>query len=125
MGGSIVIVEDQAHLSLGHFPSEFPKLADGFADLGLDVDVLTRSGWALEDSSTRAWNLHTVSPLAELFLRLAKRTMGRFGRFVGNSDRDISVRACFGLLLRTAVLIISARRLARSSSRPTCSAREP
>ena len=116
MTESVVIVEDRAHLSLGHFPNEFAKLADGFAELNLDVDVLTRAGWALEGSSPRAWNLHTVGPRSEQLLRVARRAMGRFGQLVGNAYEHITVKAYFGLLLRTAVLIVSARRLARSRS---------
>lgn len=113
---SIVIVEDRAQMPLGHFPGEFAELADGFVALGLDVDVLTRRGWALEGSRARGWTLHVAGPLADRLLGVARRAMATSGYFAGRSDRGIGLRTSFGIMLRTVVLIISARRIARSGS---------
>jgi hypothetical protein len=113
---SIVIVEDRAQMPLGHFPGEFAELADGFVGMGLEVDVLTRRGWALEGSRSRAWNLHLAGPIAGRLLGIARRGMATSGYFAGRSDRPVGVRARLGAILRTVVLIVSARRLAGSSS---------
>jgi hypothetical protein len=113
---SIVIVEDRAEMPLGHFPNEFAILADGFIELGLDVDVLTRRGWALEGSRARSWNLHLAGPLADRLLGVARRAMAKSVYFAGRSERPLGIRARFGAVLRTIVLIFSARRLARSGS---------
>jgi glycosyltransferase involved in cell wall biosynthesis len=122
---SIVIVEDRAQMPLGHFPGEFAELADGFVGLGLDVDVLTRRGWALEGSRSRAWNLHEAGPIADRLLGIARRGMDTSGYFAGRSDQTIGVRARLGAILRTVVLIISARRLASSSSSSSSEERTP
>lgn len=103
-------------MPLGHFPNEFAKLADGFVELGLNVDVLTRRGWAFEGSRARAWNLHDAGPLADRLLGIARRGMASSGYFAGRSEGTIGFRAHVGAILRTAVLIVSARRLARSRS---------
>ena len=103
-------------MPLGHFPNEFAKLADGFVELGLNVDVLTRRGWAFEGSRARAWNLHDAGPMADRLLGIARRGMASSGYFAGRSEGTIGFRAHVGAILRTAVLIVSARRLARSRS---------
>ncbi len=113
---SIVIIEDRAQLPVGHFPGLFATLADDFVELGIQVDVLTRRGWALEGTRPRAWNLHEAGPLADRLLGLARRAMATSGYFAGRSDGDIGIRAYFGAFLRTVVLIVSARRLARAGS---------
>ncbi len=113
---SIVIIEDRAHLRVGHFPSLFANLADDFVELGIQVDVLTRRGWALEGTRGREWNLHEAGPLAELFHRVARRAMATSRYFAGHTTGDIGIRSYFGAFLRTIVLIVSARRLARAGS---------
>lgn len=111
---SIVIVEDRAQMPLGHFPVEFADLADGFVELGFDVDVLTRRGWALEGSRARAWHLHQARPVADRLLGLARRAMATSAYFAGRSDGRVGLRARLGAMLRTVVLILAARRLAAS-----------
>lgn len=103
-------------MPLGHFPGEFAELADGFVALGLQVDVLTRRGWALEGSRSRDWGLHSVGPVADRLLGVARRAMATSGYFAGRSEGPVGLRTSFGLMLRTAVLIASARRLARAGS---------
>src|SRR5262245_40678889 len=44
-GRRILLVEDRAHRPLGHFPSRFAELAEGFAANGCVVEVLTSNGW--------------------------------------------------------------------------------
>ncbi len=114
MTRSIVIVEDRAQMPLGHFPNLFADLADGFVELGLDVDVLTRRGWAFEGSRARSWALHLAGPFADRLLGLARRAMATSGYFAGRSDRPPGLTTRAGAALRTIVLIVSARRLARS-----------
>lgn len=103
-------------MPLGHFPGEFAELADGFVAMGLDVDVLTRRGWALEGSRPRHWRLHVAGPLADRLLGVARRAMATSGYFAGRSESGIGLRASFGIMLRSVVLIISARRIAGSGS---------
>ena len=41
----VLVVEDRAHLTLGHFPTRFAELAEGFAEAGCSVEALTADGW--------------------------------------------------------------------------------
>ena len=43
--GACLVVEDRAHRPLGHFPTRFAELAEGFAENGCIVEVLTSQGW--------------------------------------------------------------------------------
>ena len=68
MGGqwpaTVVVVEPFAHLRVGHFPSSFAELADGFAEAGVHVEVLTTSGWAFDDGEMPRWLIHRYGLLA-------------------------------------------------------------
>jgi glycosyltransferase involved in cell wall biosynthesis len=54
-GRRVVIVEDRAHLSFGHYAGLCADLADAFTELGCDVELLTAEGWAGEWDG-RAWD---------------------------------------------------------------------
>lgn len=41
----VLVVEDRAHRPMGHFPTRFAELAEGFAEAGCAVEVLTSQGW--------------------------------------------------------------------------------
>jgi glycosyltransferase involved in cell wall biosynthesis len=41
----VLVVEDRAHRPVGHFPNRFAELAEGLAELGYTVEVLTSHGW--------------------------------------------------------------------------------
>ena len=41
----VLVVEDRAHWPSGHFPTRFAELAEGFAENGCIVEVLTSQGW--------------------------------------------------------------------------------
>ena len=57
----VLVVEDQAHLTLGHFPGRFADLAEGFAALGHPVDVLTAHGWS--QSRPAPFTVHRYGPI--------------------------------------------------------------
>jgi glycosyltransferase involved in cell wall biosynthesis len=46
---SVLIVESRAHIANGHFSARCAQLAEAYAELGYDVELLTRVGWARAD----------------------------------------------------------------------------
>lgn len=47
---SVILCEDMAHITSGHYAVRFAELAQGFLDLGCNVHLLTSIGWAHADS---------------------------------------------------------------------------
>ena len=111
MGGqwpaTVVVVEPFAHLRVGHFPSSFAELADGFAEAGVHVEVLTTSGWAFDDGEMPRWLIHRYGLLAST----AEKTLARITR---NRVRRQRKRHRLGLM-GTALLAQQALRVARRS----------
>ncbi|HXY95219.1 MAG TPA: glycosyltransferase family 4 protein [Acidimicrobiia bacterium] len=44
----VLVVEDRAHRPFGHYPTRFASVAEGFAEIGCVVEVLTSNGWLHE-----------------------------------------------------------------------------
>ena len=86
-GAGVLVVEDQAHLTFGHYPGRFADLAEGFAALGHPVDVLTARGWS--QSRPAEFTVHRYGPITRW---LAER----------------------GPRARVAAMILAARRLRRT-----------
>lgn len=89
----IVVIEDQAHLGHGHFPNRFAWLAEGFAELGARVHLLTACGWSLEQAfPLRFDRVHRFGGAALLAHRLAERLQALARR------RSVPARVRLGLL---------------------------
>jgi glycosyltransferase involved in cell wall biosynthesis len=86
-GAGVLVVEDRAHLTSGHYPGRFADLAEGFAALGHPVDVLTAHGWS--QSRPVPFTVHRYGPITRW---LAER----------------------GPRARVAAMILAARRLRRT-----------
>lgn len=75
----VLIVEDEAHISVGHFPVLFAETATALADLGCGVTALTAEGWALDDpANPPRFALRRLDGLAGYAYRLAMRLGRRF-----------------------------------------------
>ena len=71
---SVLIVEEHAHWLEGHFPVRFAQLADAYADLGFEVDVLTTWGWSRQHEAPEArFRVHRFEGLARQLRRVAGR----------------------------------------------------
>jgi glycosyltransferase involved in cell wall biosynthesis len=90
---SVLIVEEHAHWRAGHFPVRFAQLAEGYAELGFRVEVLTSSGWSAERATDDApFVLHRYGWVATQCRRVADRlrrsatnsALGRVARRAGD-----------------------------------------
>jgi glycosyltransferase involved in cell wall biosynthesis len=66
----VLVVEDRAHRPLGHFPSRFAELAEGFAANGCSVEVLTSQGWLYGDGAGTSFAVRRYGPWNRLLYRL-------------------------------------------------------
>src|SRR3954469_18319035 len=94
---SVLVVEELAHWSNGHFPVRCAQLAAGLADLGYRVELLTSEGWARDDQ-------HPQPPFTIRRFRSGARWLRR--RFAAG---DTKLRH----QLLTLVLMIETRAAAR------------
>ena len=107
--GSVLIVENQAHLRVGHFPVMFAELADSMQAEGCAVKVLTSRGWALQ--SEIGSQLPTIDRLGRLAFSVYVRGKW-FDRWPPRRERWLS-RAW-----RDAVMALASRRIRRKSDCP-------
>ncbi|HEY7107577.1 MAG TPA: glycosyltransferase [Acidimicrobiia bacterium] len=102
-GRRVLVVEDRAHRPLGHFPTRFAELAEGLAESGCAVEVLTSEGW-----------LHDGARAVPFVVR----RYGRFDRWryrFGDAFRDTRGLAGIARRTRTRALVHAARaRIARA-----------
>jgi glycosyltransferase involved in cell wall biosynthesis len=105
---TVLIIEENAHLSAGHFPVRFAQLAEGYAEFGYRVEVLTTWGWNSATSvDTCPFVLHSFGWTA----RQARRIAGRLRSLgEGNALRRFGRSAGEGLALLALVSAARARR---------------
>lgn len=112
MAPSVLIVEEQAHRLQGHLPNRFAELAEGFAAIGVHVDVLTSQGWAFEGSSRRTWTLLRFGAVARWIHSLTdpviRSPKGRYPRPIGT----------IAAFLQQVVSIVEIRRARRRLRSP-------
>jgi len=94
---SVLVVEELAHWTNGHFPVRCAQVATGFADLGYHVELLTSEGWSRDDE-------HPQRPFVVSRYRAATRWVRRV---VALGDRKARHQ------LLTLVLVVEARAAAR------------
>jgi hypothetical protein len=101
-GKAALIVEEFAHWSSGHFPIRFAQLAEGYCELGYDVDVLTSWGWA-HPTADPPFTVHRLGVVARQFRRAAGHLRSAGGatrsRRIANTVGD----ALAGLTLAVAI----------------------
>jgi glycosyltransferase involved in cell wall biosynthesis len=107
----VLIVEENAHRLDGHFPVRFAQLAEGYADLGYRVEVLTSWGWSRAGETASSFTLHRLGPIARQFRRLAGRLRGQ-----GDATATRRFLNSAGDALAEATVVASIRSLARSMS---------
>lgn len=66
---TILIVENNAHLHHGHYSKNFAELADGFVELGCEVEILTAFGW-VGDEEHHGFRVHRYTLLGRLVSHL-------------------------------------------------------
>lgn len=101
----ILLVEDRAHVHLGHHPVMFAELAEALCGVGYAVTVLTAQGWAFEKNADPP--CFTIRRLGRLS-SAARRWGWRLERV---PPRRYTRR--IAALTRDAVMVIVARRLRR------------
>ncbi|CAB4711547.1 unannotated protein [freshwater metagenome] len=106
----MVVVEDWAHRPYGHFPNRFAELADGLADLGVHVEVLTSRGWLHSNTRAHRWTVHSYGRVSEALARAAFWIEFRADR---KSRAPGPVIIALVSLLRTAAAWHEARRVAQ------------
>jgi glycosyltransferase involved in cell wall biosynthesis len=68
----VMVVEDNAHSRVGHYPTLFAQLARNLAGQGMRTEALTQRGWALVGTEpVQPFNLSTFGPIAQQVMRLA------------------------------------------------------
>lgn len=107
---AVVVVEDWAHRPYGHFPNRFAELADGLADVGVHVEVLTSRGWVHSNTREHRWTVHSYGRAATVLARAAFWIEFRASR---RSRTPRPAMIALGSLLRTAAARHEARRVAR------------
>lgn len=110
---TILIVEENAHLLEGHFPVRFAQLAEGYAELGYRVEVLTTWGWSRTGETPNSFTLHRLGPTARQFRRLAGRL-----RACGDSTATRRFLNTTGDALAYATVVYSIRSLAGRMTPP-------
>lgn len=73
--GSVLVVEELADWSNGHFSVRFAQLAQAYVDLGYDVDVLTAVGWRRSGEHQVPFAVHRFGPVARFLRRGAGRVL--------------------------------------------------
>ena len=68
---TVLMVEDRADVLHGHFPKLFAEFAEGFADAGCEIHVLTSLGWPRDRGDNR-FVLHRYGVLAATIHRLSR-----------------------------------------------------
>ena len=97
----ILLVEPQAHLDHGHYPVIFAERAADLIELGYEVEVLTRQGWALAgDPAFPALTIHRFGTFALATDRFAQRLWRVGTRAFGHRLASIG---------RSAVIVLAAR----------------
>ena len=110
---SVLVVEDKAHRTVGHWPVLFAEVASGFAAVGCRVAVLTSRGWCLEGETDVPFSVYRYGWLATKLDGLAFRL--RQNQLSGRW-RDWLRRA--GYVLRVVVIArAAATRAARDGPR--------
>ena len=94
---SVLVVEELAHWTNGHFPVRCAQIATGFADLGYHVELLTSEGWSRDGE-------HPQRPFVVSRYRAATRWVRRV---LALGDRKARHQ------LLTLVLVVEARAAAR------------
>ncbi len=102
----VVIVEDRAHESLGHFPVRFATLARAFDTIGVAVEVVTSRGWAGDhraDDGPIPFRVHRYGPIT--------RRLDHLGGL--SRARRRGVVQHLGSLLRVVAMVAAARAVRR------------
>jgi glycosyltransferase involved in cell wall biosynthesis len=68
----VLVVEDRAHQPTGHFPTRFAELAEGFAENGCVVEVLTSLGWLYDGERPVPFVVNRYGPFNALLYRAAE-----------------------------------------------------
>lgn len=103
----VLVVEDRAHWPGGHFPTRFAELAEGFAENGCVVEVLTSQGW-LQDG--------------ERPVPFVVNRYGRFNRFLyrtGEAFRTTRGLHRIASAVRALGLVRAAKSRCREAGDPT------
>ncbi len=100
----VLVVENRAHESFGHFPVRCVELAEAFAAIGRRVDVLTSRGWAREGAAySGPLAIHCYGPVARRLDHLAETLTTRKGERLGFYARRL------GYALRVVAMIGAAK----------------
>ncbi|MEX1009176.1 MAG: glycosyltransferase [Acidimicrobiia bacterium] len=103
----VLVVEDRAHRPIGHFPTLFAELAEGFAENGCAVEVLTSTGWLYDGERAVPFVVNRYLTFDRLRYRIGESFANTRGL------RRIASR------LRTRALVRSARSRCRAAGDPT------
>jgi glycosyltransferase involved in cell wall biosynthesis len=88
----VLVVEDRAHWPSGHFPTRFAELAEGFAENGCIVEVLTSQGWLQDGERAVPFVVNRYGRLDSILYRAGealRRTRGLQG--VSSALRTLAV----------------------------------
>ena len=102
----VLVVEDRAHRPLGHFPTWFAELAEGFAANGCAVEVLTSHGWLYGDGAGTSFVVRRYGAWHRLLYRL------------GDALRNTRGLRRFASALRTSACVRAARARCRGAGEP-------
>lgn len=111
----IIVVEDAADISFGHFSKIFAEQAEGFVDAGCEVVALTAFGWA-RDQGTHRFTLTRYGLIPALLARKGRwilkgsRKLQSKGKLAGGLSRLLFHS---GQYLSTAAALIGVRQLIR------------
>ena len=72
----VVVVEDQAHLRLGHYPVLFAELADAFAGIGCPTVALTARGWSGGTATGAGVPIRRYGPVGRLLSAAGRLAAG-------------------------------------------------
>lgn len=102
----ILVVEDEAHRDVGHYPELFAEVTLAIQSLGHPVAALTARGWSLEgDPSLDSFDVSEFCLPARKLLDLAETLERGTGRNMGKLGATI---------LRSAAIVVAARMRRRS-----------
>ncbi|MDQ1429641.1 MAG: hypothetical protein QOF40_243 [Actinomycetota bacterium] len=73
--GTVLVVEELADWSNGHFSVRFAQLAQAYVELGYEVEVLTAVGWHRSGEHPVPFSVHRFGPVARVFRRGARRVL--------------------------------------------------
>jgi len=109
---TVIVIEDWAHRSEGHFPRRFAELTEAFTALGWHGEVLTSRGWVHEtDADPVPFAVSRYGRLALVLDRVASRLQR-----VSRQTRLGNLARTFGGQLRVMAIVGSARSIRRRTN---------